>query len=60
MNLFKKLDLFSYKANFTFNDEGDKGYKTIAGGILSTISLLISMLFSIYFLLRFIKKDDVQ
>ena len=37
MNLFKKLDLFSYKANFTFNDEGDKGYKTIAGGILSTI-----------------------
>ena len=59
MNLFKKLDLFSYKANFTFNDEGDKGYKTIAGGILSTISLLISMLFSIYFLLRFIKKDDV-
>ncbi len=59
MKFFKKLDLFSYKAHFTFNDNGDTGYKTFTGGILTSISLFISLLFSVYFLMRFMKREDV-
>ena len=59
MKFFKKLDLFSYKAHFTFNDNGDTGYKTFTGGILTSISLFISLIFSVYFLMRFMKREDV-
>ena len=44
MDYIKKFDFISYKAHFTFNDKGDKRYKTLMGGILSLISLIISIL----------------
>ncbi len=58
MEYLKKLDYLSYQAHFTFNEKGDKRYKTILGGILSLISILLSMGFSLYFLQRFILKKD--
>ena len=58
MKFFKKLDLFSYEASFTFNDNGDTGLKTFTGGILSFISLIFSFLFSIYFFLQFVRRNN--
>ena len=58
MKFFRNLDIYSYKAHFTFNDNGDIGYKTFIGGILSFISLFISIIFSLYFFYRFITKED--
>ena len=58
MKFFKKLDLFSYEGHFTFNDNGDTGFKTFTGGVLSFISLIFSFFFSIYFFLHFIRRND--
>ena len=58
MNYIKTCDYLSYEAHFTFNDKGDKRYKTLLGGILSLISIIISVSFSIYFSLKLIYKED--
>ena len=58
MKCFRNLDIFSYKAHFTFNDNGDTGYKTFIGGLLSFISIFISIIFSLFFIYRFFKKED--
>ena len=60
MDYIKKFDFISYKAHFTFNDKGDKRYKTLMGGILSLISLIISFSFITYFLYRLIYKEDAS
>ena len=58
MKFFRNLDIYSYKAHFTFNEKGDIGYKTFIGGIFSFITLFISFIISLFFLFRFIKKED--
>ena len=58
MKIIRELDYLSYKAHLTFNDKGDKRYKTIFGGILSLISMIISFSFICYFLLKLIKKEN--
>ena len=58
MKIIRELDYLSYKAHLTFNDKGDKRYKTIFGGILSLISMIISFSFICYFLLKLINKED--
>ena len=60
MNCINEFDYLSYKAHFTFNDKGDKRYKTLMGGILSLISLIISFAFISYFLYRLIYKEDAS
>ena len=60
MNCLTNCDYISYKAHFTFNDKGDKRYKTLMGGILSLISLIISFSFITYFLYRLIYKEDAS
>ena len=60
MNCLTSCDYISYKAHFTFNDKGDKRYKTLMGGILSLISLIISFSFITYFLYRLIYKEDAS
>jgi hypothetical protein len=58
MKYIKTCDYLSYEAHFTFNDKGDKRYKTLLGGILSLISIIISVAFSIYFSFKLIYKED--
>ena len=55
--LFKRFDYLSSKVNFTFNFRGDVIHKTIFGGIISMLSIFISIIFSLYFFIVFIKKD---
>jgi len=58
MKIIKELDYLSYKAHLTFNEKGDKRYKTIFGGTLSLISIIISFAFICYFLLKLINNED--
>ena len=56
--LIKKCDFLSYKVSLTLNRKGETGYKTFFGGIISLISLFISMFFSLYFLNKMITRKD--
>ena len=49
MNYIKTCDYLSYETHFTFN-KGDKRYKTLLGGILSLISIIISCFFNLFFI----------
>ena len=60
MKFFRNLDIYSYKAHFTFNEKGDIGYKTFIGGIFSFITLFISFIISLFFLFRFIKNFPIK
>ena len=43
MDYIKKCDYLYTEAKFTFNKEGETGKKTIFGGIISIISVIISL-----------------
>ena len=58
MGIIKKIDFLYEEAHFTFNKYGDTGLKTIFGGIISTIAILLSALISFYFLIRLIFQKD--
>ena len=58
MGIIKKIDFLYEEAHFTFNKYGDKGLKTIFGGIISTIAILLSAFISFYFLIRLIFQKD--
>ena len=60
MYYIKNFDYLSYKAHFTFNEKGDKRYKTLIGGILSLTSIILSFAFICYFLYRFLEKQDAS
>ena len=60
MKCFRNLDIFSYKAHFTFNDNGDTGYKTFIGGLLSFISIFISIIFHYFLFIDILKKKISQ
>ena len=58
MGLIKKMDFLYQEAHFTFNKHGDPGLKTVIGGFLSLITILLSILISFYFIiLLFLKKE---
>ena len=58
MGLIKKMDFLYHEAHFTFNKHGDPGLKTVIGGYLSLITILLSIFISFYFIiLLFLKKD---
>ena len=52
MDYIKKCDYLYTEAKFTFNKEGETGKKTIFGGIISIISIIISLGFTGYFSYR--------
>ncbi len=58
MNFIKNFDFLSFKVNFTFNDKGEIRLKTLMGGILSILLLLLSSIFTLYFLLRLLNLQD--
>ncbi len=58
MGLIKKIDFLYQEAHFTFNKNGDIGIKTVFGGILSLITILLSIFVSFYFILRLLLKKD--
>ena len=58
MNFIKKCDHFYREAKFTFNKKGETGKKTIFGGILSIMSLIISLGFTGYFSNRLLCGKD--
>ena len=58
MKLIKKIDFLYQEAHFTFNKNGDTGLKTVFGGILSLITILLSIFVSFYFIIRLLLKKD--
>ena len=58
MQFVKNLDFLSFKVNFTFNDKGEIRLKTLMGGILSILLVLLSSIFTFYFLLRLLNRQD--
>ena len=60
MNLIKNIDFLSFKVSFTFNDKGEIRLKTIMGGILSIFLLLLSSIFTFYFLIRLFNRQDAN
>ena len=60
MRHIKKFDFLSYQAHFNFNDKGDKRYKTLMGGILSLITIVISSGFILFFSYKLIFKKDAN
>ncbi len=58
VEFFKKFDFLCAEAKFTFNEKGETGYKTIFGGIMSLLSIITSIGFTIYFLFRLFNKVD--
>ena len=58
MGLIKKFDFLYQEVRFTFNKNGDPGLKTLFGGILSIIAILLSIIVSFYFLFRLLFKKD--
>ena len=60
MKYFKKIDCFSCKVSLTINDKGEISKKTIKGGILSLIFILLSLFCSLYFSYRMLKRLDLS
>ena len=58
VEFFKKFDFLYTEAKFTFNNKGETGYKTNFGGIISLLSIIASIGFTIYFLYRLFNKED--
>ena len=57
-SFIKKVDFFSHKVTLTFNKNGETGYKTLLGGIITIVSILFSIICSFYFIFRlFMRKD---
>ncbi len=58
MHYIRKCDYLYNEAKFTFNDKGETGQKTIFGGIISIITIVISLSLTGYFIYRLLKKKD--
>ncbi len=60
MKLIKKTDFFTYKVSLTINKKGETGYKTFIGGIISIISIILSLICAVYFLQRMFLRKDIS
>ena len=60
MHYIKNADILSFKVNFTFNDKGETRLKTLIGGTLSIFLIIISSIFTIYFLYRKFNRLDAN
>ena len=53
-------DFLSSPTHLTINDRGETRYKTFYGGLLSIIYVVFSFGFTIYFIIRLLKREDVS
>ena len=53
-------DFLSSPTHLTINDRGETRYKTFYGGLLSIIYVIFSFGFTIYFIIRLLKREDVS
>ena len=60
MKLIKKTDFFAYKVSLTINKKGENGYKTFIGGVISIISIILSLICGVYFLQRMFLRKDIS
>ncbi len=56
----KETDFLSHKVSLTINDKGDTAYKTFIGGIISILTVLLSIICCSYFLIRMFKREDLS
>ena len=56
----KEVDFLSHKVSLTINDKGDTAYKTFIGGIISILTVLLSIICCSYFLIRMFKREDLS
>ena len=57
--LISKCDYLSHKVSLTLNEKGDVGYKTFIGGLISIISIIISIICILFFIIKMFKRDDI-
>jgi len=57
--LISKCDYLSHKVSLTLNEKGDVGYKTFIGGLISIISIIISIICITFFIIKMFKRDDI-
>ena len=60
MELIKNLDYLYHNISLTFNKKGETGFKTFIGGIISLTSIIISIIFCIYFIFRIFSRKDLS
>ena len=58
-SLIKKVDFFSHKVTLTFNKNGETGYKTFLGGLITISSIMVSIICSFYFIFRLLMRKDL-
>ena len=58
MHFLKSLDYLSDRVHLTFNKEGDIRNKTVYGGTISLISIILMALATIFFFIDLIKRND--
>ena len=59
MLFIRKIDFISTKATLTFNSYGEFRYKTFFGGLMSLLSIIVSLIFTIIYLIDFINNENV-
>ena len=59
MLLIRKIDFISTKATLTFNSHGEFRYKTFFGGLMSLLSILLSLIFTTIYIIDFISGEQV-
>ena len=59
-SIISKCDYLAHKVNFTFNEKGEEGYKTFIGGLISIISIIFSMTCILFFIIKLLKRDDIN
>ena len=58
MQCFKKFDIFSCKAEFTFNENGETRLKSPLGGLLTTFFIFLSVSISLYYSIEFFMHNN--
>ena len=58
MKFLQSLDFLSTEAKLTFNSKGEIRNKTVSGGIISTLCVLISLGFIAYYFYEYINKNN--
>ena len=58
MHFLKSLDYLSDRVHLTFNKEGDIRNKTVYGGTISLISIILMALATIFFFIDLIKRNE--
>jgi hypothetical protein len=59
MKYIKEIDFLSQKVSLTINNEGDKSFKTLFGGLISFLTFFVSIFCGTYFLIRLFKRRDM-